>query len=389
MYTGKILFSQVMEFFPLYRFNELVQLYYGDYKVQSFPCLSQFYCMAFAQITGRESLRDIVTCLRANQNKLYHMGIRGNVARSTIADANSTRNWKIYADLAYTLIATAKRLYAKEDFGVEITNAVYAFDSTTIDLCLSLFPWATFRTTKSAIKLHTLLDLRGNIPDHIWITEANIHDVNMLDELITLPNAIYIMDRGYIDFARLYTINLSKAFFVIRPKKHFSYQRRYSRHVDKSTGLRCDQTIITTGIQSSKSYPDPIRRISFFDVETKKRLIFLTNNFQMPALNIAQLYKKRWAVELFFKWIKQHLRIKAFYGTSSNAVKTQIWIAISTYVIIAIMKKQLNLKISLYTILQFLSVSIFEKVPLKQALTNSNYKEQEVSNCKQLQLFDL
>ena len=389
MYIGKTVFSQVMEFFPLYHFNKSVQHYRGNYKVRKFPCLSQFYCMAFAQLTGRESLRDIVVCLRANRSRLYHMGIRGNVAKSTISDANANRNWRIYADLAYSLINTAKQLYANESFGIEITNAVYVFDSTTIDLCLSLFPWATFRTTKSAVKLHTLLDLRGSIPDHIWITEARIHDVNMLDELITYPNAIYVMDRGYLDFARLCTINISKAFFIIRAKRNLAHQRRYSHHVDKSTGLRSDQTIILTGYCISKKYPEPLRRISFFDVETGKRLIFLTNNFSLPALVIAQLYKKRWAVELFFKWVKQHLRIKAFYGTTSNAVKTQLWIAIATYVMIAIMKKHLNLTVSLYTILQFLSVSIFEKVPIKQALTNSNYKDQEVINRKQLLLFDL
>ena len=389
MYIGKTVFSQVMEILPLYHFNESVQRYRGNYKVRKFPCLSQFYCMAFAQLTGRESLRDIVVCLRANRSKLYHMGIRGNVAKSTISDANAKRNWRIYADLAYSLINTAKQLYANESFGIEITNAVYVFDSTTIDLCLSLFPWATFRTTKSAVKLHTLLDLRGNIPDHIWITEARVHDVNMLDELITYPNAIYVMDRGYLDFARLHIINLSKAFFIIRAKRNLAYQRRYLHYVDKSTGLRSDQTIILTGHYISKLYPEPLRRISFFDVETGKRLIFLTNNFSLPALVIAQLYKKRWAVELFFKWVKQHLRIKAFYETTPNAVKTQLWIAIATYVMIAIMKKHLNLTVSLYTILQFLSVSIFEKVPIKQALTNSNYKDQEVNNCKQLLLLDL
>ena len=389
MYTGKTIFSQVMEMLPWFQFNQCVLRYGGNYKIKQFSCLSQFYCMAFAQLTGRESLRDIVTCLRANRSKLYHMGIRGNVSRSTLADANAKRDWRIYSDLAFMLIDIARPLYANDDFGISIDNLVYAFDSTTIDLCLSLFPWATFRTTKSAIKLHTLLNLRGSIPDCIWITEASVHDVNLLDSLITLPNAIYIMDRGYLDFARLHTINLSRAFFVIRAKNNLKYRRICSRPIDKTTGLRCDQTIILTGYHTASFYPEALRRIVFVDLERKKRLTFLTNNFTLSALTIAQLYKKRWAVESFFKWIKQHLHIKSFYGTSENAVRTQLWIAIASYLLVAILKKRLNIPVTLYTILQFLSVSIFEHVPILQALTNSDIMNQDASSPKQLIIKDL
>jgi len=389
MYTGKIIFSQVMEMLPWFQFNQCVRRYGGNYKTNQLSCLSQFYCLSFAQLTGRESLRDIVTCLRANRNKLYHMGIRGNVSRSTLADANTKRDWRIYSDFAFVLIDIAQQLYANDDLGIPIDNLVYAFDSTTIDLCLSLFPWATFRTTKSAIKLHTLLNLRGNIPDYIWITEASIHDVNLLDSLIALPNAIYVMDRGYLDFARLHTINLSRAFFVIRAKHNLVFRRLYSRPIDKTTGLRCDQTIILTGYRTASLYPEALRRIVFVDLERKKRLTFLTNNFTLSALTIAQLYKKRWDIESFFKWIKQHLHIKSFYGTSENAVKTQLWIAISSYLLVAILRKRLNIQVTLYTILQFLSVSIFEHVSILQALTNSDVMDQDACQPKQLLFKDL
>lgn len=388
MHIGKIVFSQVMDFLPMYEFNKCVQRYHGNYNVKGFYCRDQFLCMAFAQLTFRESLRDIESCLRAVPNKLYHMGIRGNVSRSTLADANENRDWRIYADFAQVLIHIAKDLYISEDFGIELKETVYALDSTTIDLCLSLFPWAHFRKQKGAIKLHTLLDLRGSIPSFIKITVGKVHDVNILDELILEPGSFYIMDRGYVDFCRLYTFSQCLAFFVTRAKSNFKFRRLYSRPVDKSTGLRCDQTIVLTGIKTAKQYPEKIRRIRYIDFENDKNLTFLTNNFTLPAFTIALLYKCRWQVELFFKWIKQHLRIKAFYGTSENAVKTQIWIAISVYVLVAIIKKRLNLKHSLYTILQILSVSVFEKEPILQILNKSEYKVQETSRYKQLLLFD-
>ena len=388
MYTGKILFSQVMDFLPMYEFRKCVQRYQGNYSVKGFYCLDQFFCMAFAQLTYRESLRDIESCLRAVPNKLYHMGIRGNISRSTLADANETRNWRIYADFAQVLIHIARGLYISEDFGIELKETVYALDSTTIDLCLSLFPWAHFRKEKGAIKLHTLLDLRGSIPSFIKITDGKVHDVNILDELVPEPGSFYIMDRGYVDFSRLYTFLQFSAFFVTRAKSNLKFRRLYSRPVDKSTGLRCDQTIVLTGIKTAKQYPEKIRRIRYVDPENDKNLTFLTNNFALPAFTIALLYKCRWQVELFFKWIKQHLRIKAFYGTSENAVKTQIWIAISVYVLVAIIKKRLNLKHSLYTILQILSVSVFEKEPILQVLNKSKYKFQEAIRYKQLLLFD-
>ncbi len=351
--------------------------------------MDQFLCMAFAQLTYRESLRDIEVCLRAMQSKLYHMGIRSRVSKSTLADANENRDWRIYADFAQVLIHIARRLYANEDFGIELEQTVYALDSTTIDLCLSLFPWAKFRKHKAGVKLHTLLDLRGNIPTFIRITEALIHDVNILDDIIPEAGAFYIMDRGYLDFARLYIFHQRLAFFVTRAKVNFQFRRLYSHPIDKSSGLRCDQTIVLTGFYSSKDYPEKLRRIHYVDKETQEHLVFLTNCFTLPAITIARLYKCRWQVELFFKWIKQHLRIKAFFGTSQNAVKTQIWIAISVYVLVAIIKKQLNLDLNLYTILQILSVTLFEKVSILQILTQAGYKTDNAGSCNQLMLFDL
>jgi hypothetical protein len=377
MNTGKIIFTQLTAFLPLHQFRRCVKRYRGNYKVKTFSCLDQFLCMVFAQLTYRESLRDIETCLRAMQNKFYHMGIRGRVSRSTLADANEKRDWRIYADFAQVLIHLARELYRDEPFALELDETVYALDASTIDLCLSLFPWAKFRKRKGAIKLHTLLDLRGNIPSFIEITDGKIHDVNVLDILIPEAGSFYIMDRGYIDFARLYQWHLWNAFFIVRAKSNFKFRRLYSRPVDKSTGLRCEQTIVLTGVNSSKDYPEKLRRVKYFDSKTNETFVFLSNNFILPALTIAQLYKCRWQIELFFKWIKQHLRVKAFYGTSENAVKNQIWIAISVYVLVAIIKKQLKLNISLYTFLQILSVSVFEKVDILQLVTNTEYKVQE------------
>lgn len=389
MHTGQSIFSQIMDFVPMYEFRKCVQRYHGNYKVRDFSCWNQFLCLAFAQLTYRESLRDIVCCLRSMERKLYHMGFRGNISRSTLADANETRDWRIYADFAQVLIHIARGLYKDDGFGVELDNTVYALDSTTIDLCLSLFPWAQFRKQKGAIKLHTLLDLRGNLPSYIQITDGKVHDVNILDDLIPEPGSFYIMDRGYIDFARLYTLTQFCAFFVTRAKTNIQFRRLYSHPVDRSIGLRCDQTILLTGYYSSKGYPDKLRRTSYYDAETEKLLTFLSNNFIIPALTIAQLYKCRWQVELFFRWIKQHLRIKAFYGTSKNAVKTQIWIAIAVYVLVAIIKKRLDLDITLYTILQILSVTAFEQVPIIQVLTNFDYKLLDSDLDNQLLLFDL
>ena len=389
MNTGRTVFSQLMDFLPLHDFRKCVARYRGNYKVRRFSCLDQFLSMAFAQLTYRESLRDIEICLRAVQPKLYPMGIRSRISRSTLADANERRDWRIYADFAQVLIATAKTLYAGEDFGVDLDATVYALDSTTIDLCLSLFPWANFVRTKAAIKLHTLLNLRGNIPEFIHISDGKVHDVNVLDILIAEPGCFYIMDRGYVDCRRLYAMHQAMAFFVTRAKRRFQFKRRYSRPVDKDTGLRCDQTIITTGVDTATSYPQPMRRIAYVDAQTGKRFVFLTNNFALPALTIAQLYKARWQVELFFKWIKQHLRIKAFYGTSPDAVKTQVWIAIAVYVLVAIVKKQLHLDQSLYTILQILSVTLFEKAPILQVLTSDNRTEEQTACCNQLLLFEL
>ena len=389
MNSGRTVFAQVMDFVPLHQFRKCLKRYRGDYKLQSFSCLDQFLCMAFAQLTFRQSLRDIEACLRAMQPKLYHMGIRGKVSRSTLADANEKRDWRIYADFAQVLIHIARPLYADEEFGVELDQTVYALDSTTIDLCLSLFPWARFRRRKGAVKVHTLLDLRGSIPVFVRITDALVHDVNILDEIIAEPGAFYIMDRAYLDFARLYSLHQCSAFFVTRARSNFRFRRLYSHPVDKSTGLRCDQSIVLKSFYPLKNYSDKLRRIRYVDPQTGQRLVFLTNCFALPALTIAQLYKCRWQVELFFKWIKQHLRIKAFYGTSENAVKTQIWIAISIYVLVAILKKRLRLKLSLYTILQILSVTLFEKVPILEALTTTDYRTETPQLRKQLLLFNL
>ena len=389
MYQGKTIFSQVMDFLPMHSFRQCVNRYNGNKGVKKFSCLDQFMCMAFAQLTYRESLRDIECCLRSMQRKLYHMGIRSKIARSTLAYANENRDWRIYCDFAQVLIHIARKLYADEEFGLELEETVYALDASTIDLCLSLFPWAKFRKTKAAVKLHTLLDLRGNIPTFIAITDGKVHDVNILDELIPEPGAIYVMDRGYLDFARLYTIHQGCAFFVIRSKRNTRFSRVYSHRVDKSTGIQCDQSITLSGFYPKKEYPEKLRRVKFFDVEKKRRFNFLTNQFALPALTIAELYRSRWQIELFFKWIKQHLRIKAFYGTSENAVKTQIWIAVSVYVLVAIIKKRLKIDQSLYTILQILSITLFEKMPLFQILEKSDYKNQITSPYIQLKLFDI
>ena len=368
MNAGRTVFSQLIEFLPHQEFQKCVARYAGDRYLKNLSCWDQYLAMAFAQLTYRESLRDIEACLRSVGAKLYHMGFRGNVARSTLADANESRDWRIYADFAQVLIAIARPLYARDPIGIDLDQSLYALDSTTIDLCLSLFPWAKFRKKKAAVKMHTLLDLHGNIPTFIRITDGKVHDVNLLDEIMPEPGAFYVMDRGYIDFQRLFVFTLSAAFFVVRTKSNILLQRRYSHAVDKSTGVRSDQTVILTSFESASAYPDALRRVSYFDAETNKRLKFLTNNFALPALTIAQIYKCRWQVELFFKWIKQHLRIKAFYGTSENAVKTQIWIAVSVYVLVAIVRKQLELDASLYQILQILSVSLFEKTPILCAL---------------------
>jgi hypothetical protein len=377
-----------MDFLPIYEFHQCVQRYHGHYKMKSFSCWDQFLCMAFAQLTYRESLRDIEACLRSAQRKLYHMGIRSKVSRNTLAHANQVRDWRIYADFAQILIARARRLYANDSFGVELNQTAYALDSTTIDLCLSLFPWAKFRAHKGAVKLHTLLDLRGSIPSLLIITHGKVHDVHILDQLIFEPGAFYIIDRGYLDFNRLYAIHQASAFYVIRAKSNFRFKRLYSRPVDKSTGVQSDQIIALEGFYSHKAYPDKLRRIRYFDAEQNKRLIFLTNNFMLSALTITELFRCRWQIELFFKWIKQHLRIKAFYGTTENAVKIQIWIAIAVYVLVAIVKKQLHLDLSLYTILQILSVTLFEKTPILEALSIIQPQESERVLCNQLTLFD-
>lgn len=388
MNTSKTIFAQVMEHLPLPAFRKCVHRYDGDYKVKTFSCFDQFLVMAFAQLSYRESLRDIEACLRAMRTKLYHMGIRGGISRNNLAHANEIRNWRIWADFAQVLIHTARHLYADDPFGVELDQTVYAFDSTTIDLCLSLFPWARFRKNKAAVKLHTLLDLRGSIPSFIQITEGKIHDVNILDDLIPEPGSFYILDRGYLDFERLYRLHQALAFFVIRSKSNFQFRRLYSHPIDKATGLISDQTIMLTTFYSAQAYPEKLRRVRYFDTETNKRLSFLTNNFLLPALTIVQLYKCRWQVELFFKWIKQHLRIKVFYGTSENAVKTQVWIAVSVYVLVAILKKSLGLDHSLYTILQILSVTLFEKAPMLKALMNFDPETEHCESPNQLLLFN-
>jgi Domain of unknown function (DUF4372)/Transposase DDE domain len=388
MHQGQIVFSQLMEFIPQHAFRKCVNRYQGNYRMRSFSCYDQFLCMAFAQLTFRESLRDIECCLRAMEEKLYHAGIRSQVSRSTLADANENRDWRIYADFAQLLIHQARTLYLKEDFGVQLNETVYALDSSTIDLCLSLFPWARFRKTKAGIKLHTLLDLRGSIPSFIAITEAKLHDVNILDELTPEPGAIYVMDRGYLDFQRLYAFHQAPAFFVIRSKSNTDLRRLYSNPVDKDSGVRCDQIVVLGGFYTNQSYPERLRRIKFYDAQRDKRLTFLTNQFTLPAATIADLYRCRWQVETFFKWIKQHLRIKAFYGTSENAVKTQIWIAVAVYVLVAIVKKRMQIGLSLYTILQILSLTLFEKTPLYQAFAQNAYRNKIATIDNQLKLFD-
>jgi len=388
MNAGQSVFSQLMEFVPMYEFRQCVERYHGHYKVKRFSCWDQFLSMAFAELTYRESLRDIQACLRAGQSKLYHMGFRSQVARNTLANANAVRDWRIFADFAQVLIGIARPLYAGEDLGFELEQALYALDSSTIDLCLALFPWALFRRRKAAIKLHTLLDVRARIPSVIIITPGKVHDVNILDVLTFEPGALYVMDRGYVDFKRLHAIQDASAFFVTRAKRNFRCRRLYSHPVDKTTGVQCDQTIVLTGFYARKHYPEKLRRIRYVDPETGKRFVFLTNNHVLPALVIAQIYRARWQVELFFKWIKQHLRIKAFYGTSENAVKTQIWIAIGVYVLVAIVKKRLNLPQSLYSILQILSVTLFEKTPILQLLSSSRGVENDDDAPKQLILFD-
>lgn len=388
MIGGKSIFSQLTDYLSWFQFQECVERYRGDYKLKSFSCWDQFLCMAFAQLTYRESLRDIEACLRANQTKLYHMGIRGRVSRNTLAHANSVRDWRIYADFAHLLIQQARALYRDEEFGLALQQTVYALDVTTIDLCLSLFPWAYFRKGKGAVKLHTLLDLRGNIPTVIIITHGLIHEVNILDQLTFEPGAFYLMDRAYLDFARLHRMHLASAFFVTRARKRFDCRRLYSAPVDRTTGIICDQIVTLNNPVPRAGYPDKLRRIRYFDAEQQRRLIFLTNNFTLAPLTVAQLYRSRWQVELFFKWIKQHLRIKKFYGTSENALKTQIWIAISVYVLVAIVKKQLKLEGSLYRILQILSVTLFEKTPILEALSLSNCEMELTTPCKQLILFN-
>jgi hypothetical protein len=389
MPEGRTVFAQVMDVMPRRAFERCVRRYDGNHRVRAFSCYDQFLCLAFAQLTYRESLRDIETCLRALQPKLYHAGLRGRVARSTLADANEGRDWRIYADFAQALIHRARALYCHEPFAVEVAQTAYAFDATTIDLCLALFPWASFRRHKAAVKLHTLLDLRAQIPTFVAITHGKAADVTLLDALVVEPGAYYVVDRGYTDFGRLYRLTQSLAFFVIRGKRGLDYVRRESRPVDKSTGLRSDQTIGLCGPKTATLYPVPLRRITYVDLDTGKRFVFLTNNFALPPLEIALLYQRRWQIELFFKWIKQHLRIKAFYGTTINAVKTQVWIAISVYVLVAILKKELRLERSLYEILQILSVTLFERVPIHQALSLTAVPDPTIDSCNQLPLFDL
>jgi hypothetical protein len=388
MNLGQTVFSQVVDHLPRYEFLQCVARYRGDYQQKSFSCWDQLLAMAFAQLTYRESLRDIEACLRSMSSKLYHMGFRGRVARSTLAEANESRDWRIYADFAQVLIGIARPLYAHDPIGVDLDQSLYALDSTTIDLCLSLFPWARFRQRKAAVKMHTLLDLHGNIPTFLRVTSGDVHDVNILDEIMPEAGAFYVMDRAYIDFQRLFVFTLSSAFFVVRTKSNVLLERRYSQPVDKSTGVLSDQTVILSSLASATAYPDTLRKVSYFDAERNKRLKFLTNNFTLPALTIAQIYKCRWQVELFFKWIKQHLRIKAFYGTSENAVKTQIWIAVSVYVLVAIVRKRLGLEASLYQILQILSVTLFEKTPILRALRASDSCPDLPGPLNQLILFD-
>ena len=387
MNHGTTVFAQLLDFLPKRQFRRCVQRYRGNYRTRSFTCFDQFLCMAFAQLTYRESLRDIECCLRAMNEKLYHMGFRGKISRSTLADANEKRDWRIFQDFAQILIRRARELYADEDFGVQLDETVYALDATIIDLCLSVFPWAKFRKSKGAVKLHTLLDLRASIPTFVSVTDGKVHEVNILDRLVPEIGAIYIMDRGYLDFERLFVLNQVPAFFVVRSKSNTRLRRLYSMPVDKSSGLRCDQIVVAKGFYTKKAYPEKIRRIKYFDEKHKKNLVFLTNHFSLPALTVAELYRCRWQIELFFKWIKQHLRIKAFYGTSKNAVKIQIWVAITVYVLVAIVKKRLRIELSLYTILQILSIALFEKIPIYQLLTETKYRNKITSPDKQLKLF--
>lgn len=387
MNQGKLVFAQLTEHLPLTTFRRCVERYRGEFKVKSFSCLNQFLCMAFAQLTFRESLREIEACLSAQGAKLYHMGIRAKrVAKSTLADANEARDWRIYADFAQSLIGIARRLYAEEPFGVNLNETVYALDTTTIDLCLSVFPWAPFMASKAAVKLHTLLDLRGNIPTFIHISDGKLHEVNILDELAPEPGAFYVMDRGFLDYARLYRFHQAGSFFVTRARANMQYSRRYSHPVERTTGLVSDHTVVLTGHYARQDFPSALRRVRFTDQATSTTLIFLTNNFTLPALTIAQLYRCRWQVELFFKWIKQHLRIKRFFGTSENAVKSQIWIAVSVYVLVAIVKKRLNLEPSLFQLLQVLSLTMFERTPLDQLLTFSAPEHEMPNSSKQLNL---
>ena len=388
MHAGKLVFSQLMDFLPWRRFDTCVQRYGGDRKIKTFPCGEHLRVMAFAQLTYRESLRNVETCLRAVKTKWYHLGLRGGVSRNNLSNANRERDWRIYADFAQILIGEARSLYAEEDLGIDLDATVYALDASTIDLCLSMFPWARFRQAKGAVKMHTLLNLQGNIPEFILISDGKLHDVNVLDYLVPLPGAYYVMDRGYLDFARLYQLHQAKAYFVTRAKKNFTFQRRYSHEVDKTTGVQCDQTMILETYYPLQGYPEPLRRIRYHDQSLGKRLVFLTNDFDLPATTIAALYKSRWQIELFFKWIKQHLRIKSFYGTSQNAVKAQIWIAVSVYLLVAIAKKRLGIELPLYTILQILSVSIFEKTPLIELFSPTNYNTQQPHSPNQLSLFD-
>ena len=389
MNLGRTVFSQIMEHLPVYEFQKCVARYRGDSHLRGFSCLDQYLAMSFAQLTYRESLRDIEACLRSVASKLYHMGLRGKASRTTLADANESHDWRIFADFAQVLIGIARPLYAGDPIGVDLDASLYALDSTTIDLCLSLFPWARFRKHKAAVKMHTLLDLHGNIPTFISITAGKVHDVNILDQIMPEAGAFYVMDRAYVDFQRLFFLTLSSAFFVVRTKTNVLLQRRYSHKIDQSTGVRSDHTVILTSFESASVYPDALRRVTYLDVEKKKRLKFLTNNFTLPAHVIAKIYKSRWAVELFFKWIKQHLRIKAFYGTSENAVKTQIWIAVSMYVLVAIVRKRLGLEASLYQTLQILSVTLFEKTPISQALQTFDLEANLLGDPNQLILFNL
>jgi hypothetical protein len=388
MNSGQTIFSQLMDLLPMHEFRKCVARHLEPGKIRKFSCLDQYLAMAFAQLTYRESLRDIEICLRSQKHKLYHMGLRGGIARSTLADANESRSWRIWEDFAHVLIALTRPLYVDEDLGVDLEQTAYALDATTIDLCLALFPWARFRQAKGAVRMHTRLDLHGDIPSFIVITDGKVHELTAMDELIPEPGAIYVMDRGYLDFARLYALNWGHAFFVIRSKSNIKLRRLYSAKVDKSTGVQCDQTVVPEKSTSLKDYPAKLRRIRFYDAEKGKHYIFLTNNFTLSALTICQLYRLRWRVEIFFKWIKQHLRIKSFYGTSENAVKTQIWIAISVYVLVAYAKKRLGLEQSLYTILQVLSVNLFEKTPIFQVFPREDYEIKEDDSCKQLVLFD-